>query len=54
MSVMAVSQELQHKRDLQEVHDRLEEIATVTHAHVHRSISSDSLVSNHSDDHSQS
>lgn len=53
MSVM-LSQEQQHKRDLQEVHDRLEEIATVTCAHVHNSISSDSLVSNHSDDHNQS
>ena len=48
-----VPQEQQHKRELKEVHDRLEEIATVTHKHVHHSISSDSLVSNHSDDHSQ-
>ena len=52
--IVMVSQEQQHKRELQEVHDRLEEIATVTHAHIHHSISSDSLVSNHSNDHSQS
>ena len=52
--IVMMSQERQHVRELQEVHDRLEEIATVTHAHVHHSISSDSLVSNHSDDHSQS
>ena len=47
-------QEEQHKRELQEVHNRLEEIAAITHKHAHHSISSDSLVSNHSNDHSQS
>lgn len=49
-----VPQEQQQKKELQAVNDRLEEIATVTHEHVHHSISSDSLVSNHSDEHSQS